>query len=334
MNRITRSLTLATFALAACAVPVRAQARAAPRSARPAPARAATPPVAPRAVHAVAAPTPAAASPPVDTAAARRARIAAARRRAARAAALDSARRAAPGRADWNSGLVHTPPPPPRPEAPDGEAPAAGALRLEAFRAPGMHLVVSLRDRRLWYLNGRDTVFTAPVAVGKGTRLEYGSRAWRFNTPRGVRRVLDKRPNPVWTPPDWHYAEIARDSGWALAHLERGRPVRLKDGGHLLVRGDRVVYQDAGGGEEIIPDDEEVIFDETMFIPPEDTRNRRITGELGAYALSLGDGYLLHGTPHKESIGQAATHGCIRLGDQAIEYLYRNVGVGTPVYIF
>lgn len=43
---------------------------------------------------------------------------------------------------------------------------------------------------------------------------------------------------------------------------------------------------------------------------------------------------MLHGTPHKASIGQAATHGCIRLDDDAITYLYRNVPVGTPVYIF
>ncbi|HYH78944.1 MAG TPA: L,D-transpeptidase, partial [Longimicrobium sp.] len=195
-------------------------------------------------------------------------------------------------------------------------------------------LVVSLAERRLWQMNGHDTVFTAPVAVGKGTRLEYGSRAWRFNTPRGVRRVLDKRPNPVWTPPDWHYAEIARDSGWALVPLQRGRPARLRDGGSLVVRGDRIVYLNGPGGEEIIPADEEIIFDRTMFVPPLDTRNRRIPGELGAYALSMGDGYLLHGTPHKESIGQAATHGCIRLGDDAIEHLFRTVALGTPVYIF
>ncbi|HEX8905341.1 MAG TPA: L,D-transpeptidase, partial [Longimicrobiaceae bacterium] len=229
------------------------------------------------------------------------------------------------GRSDWATGLVHDPPAPTREDA---------AMRTAAFRAGGRRLVVSLAERRLWYMDGRDTVFTAPVAVGKGTRLEYGSRAWRFNTPRGVRRVMEKRPNPVWTPPEWHYAELARDSGWALSHLERGAPARLRDGGRLLVRGDRIVYQHAGGGEEIVPEDEEIIFDRTLFIPPTDTRNRRIEGELGAYALSMGGGYLLHGTPHKESIGQAATHGCIRLGDEAIDYLYRNVAVGTPVWIF
>jgi lipoprotein-anchoring transpeptidase ErfK/SrfK len=230
-------------------------------------------------------------------------------------------------RSDWATGLVRLP-------SGVAAAPEDAAMRAAAFRAGGRRVIVSLAERRLWYMDGRDTAFTAPVAVGKGTRLEYGSRAWRFNTPRGVRRVESKRPNPVWTPPDWHYAELARDSGWALATLERGRPARLRNGGQLVVRGEWIVYQHAGGGEEIIPADEEVIFDHTLFVPPMDTRNRRIEGELGAYALSMGSGYLLHGTPHKDSIGQAATHGCIRLGDEAIEYLYRNVAVGTPVYIF
>jgi lipoprotein-anchoring transpeptidase ErfK/SrfK len=232
-------------------------------------------------------------------------------------------------RADWVTGLVRLP----ARTTPTEDAAAEG-VRRQAFGAAGRRVVVSLAERRLWYMSGRDTVYTAPVAVGKGTRLEYGSRAWRFATPRGVRRVLQKRPNPVWTPPEWHYAEIARDSGWALARLQRGSATPVREGGQLVVRGDRVIYQNGRGGEEIIPEDEEIIFGKTIYVPPEDTRNRRIPGELGAYALSLGDGYLLHGTPHKESIGQAATHGCIRLGDADIEYLFRNVALGTPVYIF
>jgi hypothetical protein len=231
-------------------------------------------------------------------------------------------------RPGWVSGLVRLPARNATEEA------ASAALRRQAFGAAGARVVVSLAERRLWHMNGRDTLHAAPVAVGKGTRLEYGSRAWRFNTPRGIRRVLEKRANPVWTPPEWHYAEIAADSGWALARLVRGRPTPVRSGGQLVVRGDRVVYQNGRGGEEIIPEDEEIIFDRTIYVPPIDTRNRRIPGELGAYALGMGSGYLLHGTPHKDSIGQAATHGCIRLRDEDIEYLYRNVPVGTPVYIF
>ena len=210
----------------------------------------------------------------------------------------------------------------------------ANPAREGAWRAGGRRLVVSVEERRLWWMDGRDTLFAAPVAVGKGTRLEHGGRAWTFRTPAGVRRVQAKEANPVWTPPDWHYAELARDSGWALVRLERGRPAPLPDGSRLEVRGARVYHLHPNGGMEIIPGDEEILFGTTLFMPPMGTLNRRVEGELGAYKLAIGDGYMLHGTPHKDSIGQAATHGCIRLGDADIERLYREVPVGTPVYIY
>jgi len=206
--------------------------------------------------------------------------------------------------------------------------------RVAAHGAAGRRLVVSVRERRLWWMDGSDTLFAAPVGVGKGTKLEYGSKAWEFTTPRGVRRVRAKERNPVWTPPEWHYVELARDSAWTLVHLHRGAGVRLPDGSRVVVRGERIVHVRADGGVEEIPADEEVIFGDTLFVPPHGTANRRIPGELGAYKLELGDGYMLHGTPYKDSIGRAATHGCIRLADADIEHLYRNVPVGTPVHIY
>jgi len=211
---------------------------------------------------------------------------------------------------------------------------AAASVRAAADRSTGLRLLVSVDERRLWVVQDGDTLFRAPVAVGTGRTLRHGSRAWRFETPRSVRRVLSKDTDPVWVPPDWHYAELAADSGWTLVSLERGRAARLPDGGRLEVRGDRVAHVRTDGGVELIPADEEVIFGTTLYAPPVGTANRRVAGELGAYKLDLGGGYMLHGTPHKDSIGQAATHGCIRLDDEAIAYLYRNVPVGTAVYIF
>ncbi|MDP9349735.1 MAG: L,D-transpeptidase, partial [Gemmatimonadota bacterium] len=206
--------------------------------------------------------------------------------------------------------------------------------RDAAHRAQGKRLVVSVRERKFWWMDGARVLRTAPVAVGKGTRLAYGDKVWEFKTPRGVRRVLDKERNPVWIPPEWHYVELARDSAFKLVHLQRGAGVRLADGGRVVVRGERIVHLRKDGSEEVIPTDEEILFGDTLFVPPLGTANRRIAGELGAYKLEIGDGYMLHGTPHQDSIGQAATHGCIRLADADIEYLYRNVPVGTPVHIY
>ena len=52
------------------------------------------------------------------------------------------------------------------------------------------------------------------------------------------------------------------------------------------------------------------------------------------YRLKLGDGYQLHGTPNKASIGTSATHGCVRMHDEDIEWLYNNVPIGTKVYLY
>ena len=83
-----------------------------------------------------------------------------------------------------------------------------------------------------------------------------------------------------------------------------------------------------------LPLDEEIVFDETLFVPPVGSKNRQIQGTLGKYKLDTGAGILLHGTPHQNSIGKAATHGCLRLRDEDIEWLYDYVPVGTKVYIY
>jgi lipoprotein-anchoring transpeptidase ErfK/SrfK len=209
----------------------------------------------------------------------------------------------------------------------------AEAVRTAASNASGLRIIVNMEDRELYVLDDADTLLVAPVAVAVDTTLTYEGRSWTFETPRGKRRVLSKETNPVWTPPEWHYAEVAARQGLRLEHLERGRPVTLSDGRKLVIRGDRVGLLDASGFTPL-PTEDEIIFDGTEFVPPTGTANRRIEGELGKYKLSLGEGYLLHGTPHTESIGQAATHGCVRLLDEDVEWLYDNIPVGTPVYIY
>jgi hypothetical protein len=48
--------------------------------------------------------------------------------------------------------------------------------------------------------------------------------------------------------------------------------------------------------------------------------------------MSLGfQGYGIHGTNHPESIGHAASHGCIRLRNHDVEELFQLVRVGDEV---
>ena len=197
-----------------------------------------------------------------------------------------------------------------------------------------LRIVISLNDRRLWVLIGYDTLLAGPVAVSMDSGFVYAGQSWRFETPRGVRSVLAKRENPVWVPPDWHYAEVAREHSLGLASMNAKR-TRLTDGNWLEVRDSTVGLVYAESGEFApLPTNEEIVFDDKLFIPPVGTLNRRIEGELGLYALDTGNGILLHGTPHKASIGAATTHGCIRLRDRDIAWMFEMLPLKTRVYIY
>jgi hypothetical protein len=205
--------------------------------------------------------------------------------------------------------------------------------RALAARSTGFRLVVSLQDRHLWAIVGADTVLSAPAAVAKGTTLEFGKSTWKFETPRGARTVLGKEADPIWQPPEWLYAETALEHDLKLDRMSNTRSIKLKDGRLLAVR-DGYAGIIENGEFAALPADEHIVFDGTLYIPPLGSKNRKVEGELGKYRLNLGDGFLLHGTPYKESIGLAATHGCVRLRDEDIEWLYENVPVGTKVYIY
>ncbi|MDQ6634775.1 MAG: L,D-transpeptidase [Gemmatimonadota bacterium] len=209
------------------------------------------------------------------------------------------------------------------------------SARALAARATGYRIVVDIGDHRLWVIDGSDTLRTATVATAKNTTLTYGSKSWRFETPRGVRTVLAKDTEPTWTPPEWHYAEVATEHGLRLRTLNRGEVVHLRDGTRLMVKGGEVGVIPPGESEFIpLVLDEHVVFDNTLFIPPVGTKHRTVAGELGHYRLKLGDGYQIHGTPFQKSIGTSATHGCVRMTDEDIEWMYRNVPVGTKVYLY
>ena len=206
--------------------------------------------------------------------------------------------------------------------------------RAAAEENERLRIVISLNDRLLWVLIGSDTLLAAPVAVSMDSSFEYAGKTWRFETPRGVRTVLAKRENPVWVPPDWHYAEVAREHALALAPMKATK-TKLSDGSWLEVRDSTIGIVSAETGEfSFLPTNEEIVFDGTLFIPPLGTRNRRIEGELGYHSIDTGNGILLHGTRHKSSIGTAATHGCIRLRDADISWLWEMVPLNRRVYIY
>ena len=74
--------------------------------------------------------------------------------------------------------------------------------------------------------------------------------------------------------------------------------------------------------------------EEGLPIPSEGDPSRWEYGVLGDYALSLGDGYLIHGTIYKRFLGMPVTHGCIRLNDDDLKAVYETLNIGSKVYIY
>jgi lipoprotein-anchoring transpeptidase ErfK/SrfK len=201
------------------------------------------------------------------------------------------------------------------------------------------YIVVSIADRRLWYKKGDETLYTTRVAVGSGkTLVKHGGRSeYKFDTPRGRLVVQSKEADPVWVPPDWHYLELAHKKGLGLMKLTRGQSIPTPDGAVVTVSGNDVVKRFPDGREVAFglgEEGKEIVAGGNVIVPPFGTNQRKYAGVLGTHRLNLGDGYALHGTDAPGSIGQAVSHGCVRLRNEDIDYLYSVVDPGTPVYIY
>ncbi len=67
---------------------------------------------------------------------------------------------------------------------------------------------------------------------------------------------------------------------------------------------------------------------------PKDGSGRAEPGVMGDYAVAIGDGYYLHGTLYKRLLGRNVSHGCVRLGDDDIEFIFKTAKIGTRVILF
>jgi lipoprotein-anchoring transpeptidase ErfK/SrfK len=174
------------------------------------------------------------------------------------------------------------------------------------------YLVVSLAERRVLYIQRNDTLFRAPVAIGSGKTIVVNGVTKRFQTPRGRMAITAKELDPVWVPPNWHYVEIARRNGLGVIDMSDAPPNALAGypAGKVPIRGGNVI------------------------IPPWGSPQRQHRGVLGVAKLEMYDGYYFHGTDNEASVGDNASHGCLRMLKDDILWMYNHVPVGTPVYIY
>jgi lipoprotein-anchoring transpeptidase ErfK/SrfK len=74
--------------------------------------------------------------------------------------------------------------------------------------------------------------------------------------------------------------------------------------------------------------------EEGLPVPPGDHPSRYERGVLGDYALTLGDGYMIHGTLYQRFIGLPVTHGCIRMLDDDLKVVFETLPAGAKVFIY
>jgi L,D-transpeptidase ErfK/SrfK len=74
--------------------------------------------------------------------------------------------------------------------------------------------------------------------------------------------------------------------------------------------------------------------EEGKKVPPPDSPLRKERGTMGKYALDLGDRVMIHGTNDPKSIGRRVSHGCIRLPNDMLSLLWKEIEVGTEVFIY
>ncbi|MEO8196980.1 MAG: L,D-transpeptidase family protein [Thermoanaerobaculia bacterium] len=75
-------------------------------------------------------------------------------------------------------------------------------------------------------------------------------------------------------------------------------------------------------------------FIEEGYLPPKYGRDRVDDFSLGDYGLYMRDGYIIHGTIFKTLLGKRVTHGCIRLGDEDLKFVFDTVPTDARVYLY
>ena len=75
-------------------------------------------------------------------------------------------------------------------------------------------------------------------------------------------------------------------------------------------------------------------IEEGLPIPSIYSPKRYVPNVLGDYALGFGDGYLVHGTLYKRFLGLPVTHGCVRLDDDDMKFVFKTLTHGSKIYIY
>jgi L,D-transpeptidase YbiS len=181
--------------------------------------------------------------------------------------------------------------------------------------------------RHLWL--GGDAA-AGEVAADAEARVRGLERRLANQRPRGTYVLIDTFANRLHVMRDddvLRSAVCSTGSGVVLRDVEGGRQWVFD-----TPLGERRVQRKVSDPVWVKPD--WAFIEEGYQPPPAGARERYDGISLGDYALYLGDGYLIHGTLFQSLLGRGVTHGCIRLGDEDLEYVYRTVPRGASVILY
>ena len=169
---------------------------------------------------------------------------------------------------------------------------------------PGYYLVINTMENTFQLRYGDMLVRTGYCGTGKGWAVNDSGLIWDFSTPRGLRYVERKQENPYWYRPDWY---------WLEQDLRPPEPEEVVMIPETLSYDDQVTYYR-----------DSLTASERVYV-------RAVPGALGGYMLDLGEGVLVH---YGVGRGRNVSHGCIRMGNNDLNAIYRALPLGAPVVIY
>lgn len=197
----------------------------------------------------------------------------------------------------------------------------------------GIIIILLTVELFAYYVNSDRPVVSSSIGASNLNELIRKNRTLRKAitglSPKGVYIVIDTARNLIFL------KEGNRIIFKALVSSGSGNILRDPSGKREWIfdtpRGEFKVKEKIAAPKWIKPD---WAFIEEGKDIPKNWEDRVEEGVMGDYALALGNGYFIHGTLYRRLLGRSVTHGCIRVGDEDLETIYKLSRLGTKIYIF
>jgi L,D-transpeptidase YbiS len=204
----------------------------------------------------------------------------------------------------------------------------AGLICAAAVLAVGYGYLLGKRDLSLWRKNIQEAPGPEDLAKSKAENAALKKKLEALG-PKGVYIVVDTGANRFYLKKG---AEIVRQG---LVSTGSGDILPDPSGKRQWVfdtpRGEYAVKSKVENPYWVKPD---WAFIEEGEPIPKNKDDRVVSGELGDYALGFGSGYFLHGTLYTRLLGRNVTHGCVRIGDEDLKFLFKSSSISTKIFIY